>query len=149
MKLNQAGQIVQWEWINLSQRFKFIELGAFTVMPNHFHGIPIFHNVGATHPGITDAISGKIPLQNTAFDGPDGSPLPRGPKPLSLGAIIAQFKSRVTKRMWKIPSLAGTPIWQRNYYEHIIRDERNMQAKWDYIESNPALWDDDENPNNR
>jgi hypothetical protein len=53
----------------------------------------------------------------------------------------------VTKRLWKIPSLAGTPIWQRNFYEHIIRDERDMQAKWDYIEGNPILWnEDDENP---
>jgi putative transposase len=149
MRLNEAGQIVQWEWINLSQRFKFIELGTFTVMPNHFHGIPIFHNVGATHTGITDAISGKIPLRNTMLEGSDGSPLPHGPKPLSLGAILAQFKSRVTKRLWKIPSLAGTPIWQRNYYEHIIRNDQEMDKIWRYIEGNPVLWnDDDENPNN-
>jgi putative transposase len=149
MRLNEVGQIAQWEWVNLSQRFKFIELGAFMVMPNHFHGILIFHDVRATHPGMTDAIPGKNPLQNTAPDDPDGSPLPHGPKPLSLGAMMAQFKSRVTKRLWKIPSLSGTPIWQRNYYEHIIRDERDMQSKWDYIEGNPVLWnDDEENPNN-
>jgi putative transposase len=66
---------------------------------------------------------------------------------MSLGAIMTQFKSRVTKRLWKIPSLKGTPIWQRNYYEHVIRDEKDLQNKTDYIEANPILWDeDDENP---
>jgi REP element-mobilizing transposase RayT len=81
--------------------------------------------------------------------GIDGSPLPRGLKPASLGAIMAQFKSRVTKRLWKIPSLQGTPIWQRNYYEHIIRNEQDLQNKTNYIEANPMLWDkDDENPLN-
>jgi hypothetical protein len=62
---------------------------------------------------------------------------------------MAQFKSRVTKRLWKIPLLRGTPIWQRNYYEHIIRNERDLQNKTDYIEANPLLWDQDhENPAN-
>jgi putative transposase len=64
-----------------------------------------------------------------------------------LGAIIAQFKSRVTKRLWQIPSLEDTPIWQRNYYEHIIRNEQDLQNKTDYINANPMLWDqDNENP---
>lgn len=74
MHLNDAGQIVKWEWINLSQRFKFIELGAFMVMPNHFHGILIFHDVGATHPGISREISGKMPSQEMAYDGLMGRP---------------------------------------------------------------------------
>jgi hypothetical protein len=67
-------------------------------MPNHFHGILIIHDdVGASRrlaPTTTNAIS---------------------PKPGSLGAIMAQFKSIVTKRIWKMPEFAGTPIWQRNY----------------------------------
>jgi len=80
---------------------------------------------------------------------PGGSPLPHGPKPASLGAIISQFKSRVTKRVWKIPEFKNTPIWQRNYYEHIIRNEKDLQNKTDYIEANPLLWgEDDENPVN-
>jgi REP element-mobilizing transposase RayT len=94
-------------------------------------------------------LSGAKPLPTVTTDGIDGSPLPRGPKPASLGAIIAQFKSRVTKRIWKFPEFKETPIWQRNYYEHIIRDETDLQNKTDYIESNPLLWDeDDENPAN-
>lgn len=150
MKLNRYGEIVQWEWLELSKRLQFIELGAFVIMPNHAHGILIFRPiVGATRQGLTLTRAGKIPLLPTTPDGIDGSPLPRGPKPMSLGAVIAQFKSRVTKRLWKIPSLNETPIWQRNYYEHIIRNEKDLQAKTDYINSNPMLWDeDDDNPIN-
>ena len=61
---------------------------------------------------------------------------------------MAQFKSIVTKRIWKLDeNVNGTPIWQRNYYEHIIRNDREMGNIWRYIESNPAMWEDDENPN--
>jgi len=149
MKLNKAGEIVRWEWLELPKRMQFIVLGAFIVMPNHFHGILFFlENVGATRQSLTRTREGKILLPPKTNDGIDGSPLPRRPKPSSLGAVISQFKSRVTKRLWKIPSLHETPIWQRNYHEHIIRNERDLQNKTDYIESNPMLWDeDDENPN--
>lgn len=148
MRLNRVGEIVQWEWLELPKRLCFLELGVFVVMPNHFHGILIFHeNVGATRLDLANTHSGKVPVPHVITKGIDGSPLPRGPKPASLGAIMAQFKSRVTKRLWKIPSLQGTPIWQRNYYEHVIRDERDLQNKTDYIEANPMLWEeDDENP---
>lgn len=88
-------------------------------------------------------------LQINTTDGIDGLPLPQGPKPASLGAIIAQFKSRVTKRIWKFPEFKETPIGQRNYYEHIIRNEKDLQNKTDYIEANLMLWgQDDENPIN-
>ena len=150
MKLNKVGKIVEWEWLELSKRLLYVELGAHVVMPNHFHGILFIHEtVGATRQGQTILQSGTEPLQNITSEGMDGSPLPRGPKPASLGAIVAQFKSRVTKRIWKFPEFKGTPIWQRNYYEHIIRNEKDLQNKTDYIEVNPLLWaQDDENPFN-
>lgn len=150
MRLNGYGKIVQWEWLELPKRIRYIELGAYVVMPNHFHGILVFRNpvVGATRPDLTVTHSGKAGLHNEISDGIGGSPLtPRGPKPASLGAIMAQFKSRVTKRLWKIPALNGTPIWQRNYYERIIRNADEANRIHLYIESNPARWDeDDENP---
>ena len=148
--LNEVGKIVQWEWKELPKRLQFIELGAFVVMPNHFHGILFFHEiVGATRQEPAKTRAGEIRLPDITIDGIDGSPLPRGPKPASLGAIMAQFKSRVTKRLWKFPSLKRTPVWQRNYYEHIIRNERDLQNKTDYIEANPMLWhEDNENPLN-
>ncbi|MCJ7436132.1 MAG: hypothetical protein MUO77_21850, partial [Anaerolineales bacterium] len=149
-KLNKVGKIVDWEWLELPKRLPYIELGAHVVMPNHFHGILfIQENVGATRQGQIISQSGTESLQIITSESIDGSPLPRGPKPASLGAIIAQFKSRVTKRIWKFPELNNTPIWQRNYYEHVIRNQTDLQNKTDYIEANPLLWDeDDENPVN-
>jgi REP element-mobilizing transposase RayT len=151
IELNKVGEIVKWEWSDLPKRFPYIELGTHIVMPNHFHGILIFHeHVGASRQDLTGTRSGKVSSRIATPDGREGSPLPSGTKSASLGAIIAQFKARVTKRIWKIPSLKGIPIWQRNYYEHIIRNERDLQNKTDYIDANPMLWDqDDENPSNR
>jgi len=150
MRLNKVGKIVEWEWLELSKRFSYIELDAYMVMPNHFHGILFFHeNVGATRHGRSMSQPKEKPLQTMISEGIDGSPLPRGPQPASLGAILAQFKSRATKRIWKTPEFKETPIWQRNYYEHIIRNENDLQNKTDYINANPLLWDeDDENPIN-
>src|SRR6185436_9512592 len=150
MMLNRIGQIVQWEWEELPKRLQYIELGAHVVMPNHFHGILIFNeHVGATRQGSINTIPGTESLPSVTLDGIDGSPLPPGPQPASLGAIIAQFKSRVTKRLWKTPSLKGKPIWQRNYFEHVIRNDLDLQNKTEYINANPMLCDQDrENPVN-
>lgn len=149
MRLNRAGKIVEWEWLEIPKRLSYVTLGAHMVMPNHFHGIIfIRENVGATLHGQKIPRSDSKPLPIITTDGIDGSPLrPRGPKPASLGAIIAQFKSRATKRIWKIPEYQNTPVWQRNYYEHILRDDKDLYNKTDYILANPLLWEkDDENP---
>jgi putative transposase len=157
MQLNKIGKIVQWEWLEISKRLPYIELGTFMVMPNHFHGIIFIHeDVGATRQGQARTNPSKEPSQAITPVSIGGSPLragdvgtPRGTKSASLGAIIAQFKSRVTKRIWKIPEFKNKSIWQRNYHEHIIRDETDLQNKTDYIEANPLLWEqDEENPNN-
>jgi REP element-mobilizing transposase RayT len=126
MILNNFGKIVDEEWERTSAVRPNIELGAHIVMPNHFHGILVILDlVGASRRlAPTDTIS---------------------PKPGSLGAIIAQFKSIVTKRIWKLDDkMKNTPIWQRNYYERIIRNEHEMDAIWRYIESNPINWNQDE-----
>ena len=82
----------------------------------------------------------------------DGSPLrndgmDRAPKPPatgSLGAMIGQFKSRATKRIWAIPEYSQAPIWQRNYYEHIIRNEAEWGRISEYIHNNPFNWGEDQ-----
>lgn len=164
MRLNKVGKIVEWEWLELPKRLPYISLGAYVVMPNHFHGILFIHeNVGATRQDPIRPWSDAGPSQTITTVSTDGSPLrqtitnentngsplrPNGPKPSSLGAILAQFKSRVTKRIWKIPEFKGMPIWQRNYYEHILRNHKDLESKTNYILANPLLWEpDDENPN--
>lgn len=154
VRLSKLGKIVEWEWLELPKRLSYISLGAYVVMPNHFHGILYIHeNAGATRQGPTGMQSDAEPLPTITRDGMDGSPRqgptgrPNGPKPASVGAILAQFKSRATKRIWKFPEFKETPIWQRNYYERIIRDENALQNITRYIEANPLLWDEDqENP---
>jgi REP element-mobilizing transposase RayT len=78
----------------------------------------------------------------------DGSPLqkarPTGPCKGSVGAIIAQFKSQVTKKIWKNCRPDQQPIWQRNYYDHIIRNQDELQKITDYIQMNAVNWEVDE-----
>ncbi len=98
-------------------------------MPNHIHGTIVINDVGATH---------ASPLRKQ----------PRGVLSGSLGAIIGSYKSAVTKRIGR--EMNETGIWQRNYHEHIIRSDKELQNITDYILSNPTMWDaDDENPVNR
>lgn len=122
MVLNDMGEIVREEWERAPIVRPYIELGAYVVMPNHIHGILIF-NVGATRR--------VAPTKTTLQSG-------------SLGAVIGQFKSIVTKRINTLHNSPGVPVWQRNYYDRIIRNEREMSRIWDYIEANPARWEKDE-----
>jgi REP element-mobilizing transposase RayT len=70
--------------------------------------------------------------------------IPRGVRQKSLGAIMGSFKSATTKRINQIRSNPGVPLWQRNYYEHIIRNEQDLQDIREYIAGNPIKWEEDE-----
>jgi hypothetical protein len=102
--------------------------------------------------GQMDVWEEDIPAPDEALIEMGGSPLrgdggAHGPGRGSVGAMIGQWKSRVTKRLWKFPQWKGHPIWQRNYYEHIIRNEAEHERIDRYIAGNPANWHlDDENP---
>jgi len=73
----------------------------------------------------------------------------KGVKPGSIGAIIGSFKSAVTKQLHQTKTIDQEKIWQRNYYEHIIRDKDYYEQIKDYIASNPFNWEfDHENPEN-
>lgn len=72
---------------------------------------------------------------------------PTGPPSGSLGAIVGNFKSVTTRRINRMRKTPGGPVWQRNYYEHIIRDEGELRRIRNYILANPARWaQDQENP---
>jgi len=133
MVLNDFGKIADECWRAVPEHFPNVELGAYVIMPNHAHGIIVIHNdESPSNVGATQWVAPTTPDNR-----------PKGPKPKSLGAIIGSFKSAVSYRINKEYNATG--IWQRNYYEHIIRDEKDLQNKTDYIEANPSLWDDDEN----
>lgn len=130
--LNDFGKMVQTVWDELPHHFQKIELDAFVIMPNHLHGILVItDSLGATH-------ASPLPTQP-----------PRGPKPGSVGVVIGSFKSAATKEINKSRGTTGLPVWQRNYHEHIIRNENDLNRIREYIAFNPARWaEDEENPLN-
>jgi len=137
MRLNQMRHIVRQCWLAIPDHFPHVLLDEFVVMPNHVHGILVImptHDVGATH---------ASPLQN------DDTPTrPRGPQPRSVASIVGSFKSAAAKRINEHRGTPGAPIWQRNYYEHIIRDDESLNRIRQYIAENPLHWYlDRENPN--
>lgn len=135
MHLNEMGKIVRECWEEISTHFPAVDFDVFVVMPNHLHGIIIIHNNGRQMMKSSPAIGAR-----------HASPLPaRGVSSHSLGAIIGSFKSAVTRRAGRKLNLAN--IWQRNYYEHIIRDQTDYERIANYIAINPSkLVDNEENP---
>ncbi len=126
MQLNKYGQLVETNWLNMSKIRNNVEIDEFVIMLNHFHAIILIIDIV----GATRWVAQATRLQSR-----------------SLGSIIGQFKSIVTKRIHKI-GLRNFK-WQRNYYEHIIRDEKNLNKIREYIINNPITWElDDENPKN-
>lgn len=144
MRLNHYGRIVAAEWQKIPARFPHVTTDASIVMPNHLHGIIVIGGeVGAKHP---PAIS-NTPLHLSA----DASPLrPTGTTPGSLGAIMQNFKSTSTRQVNTLRQTPGLPLWQRNYFERIIRDERELNRIREYIINNPLKWAlDTEHPDAR
>ena len=150
MALNELGHIVEQEWAESERIRAEIQLDEWVVMPNHFHGIVWISRdveIDAQHFGRGDrpvaptSTSVNHPAQ---LDIPTSTPVvPTGPKSKSIGALVAGFKSAVTKSINTIRRTPGSPVWQRNYYEHVIRDEAALNRIRQYIIENPALWDKD------
>jgi REP-associated tyrosine transposase len=127
MILNKFGKIVKEEWLKTKDLRKNIDLDDYVIMPNHFHGIIIIESRDTARcvPTNEYRIFGQI-------------------QPGSLGAIVRSFKSAVTKKINKIRIEPGPPVWQHNYYEHILRNEMDLYFTRRYIELNPFKWELDE-----
>jgi REP element-mobilizing transposase RayT len=149
MKLNEHGHIADECWREIPNHFSNVELGAYVIMPNHVHGIIVITERRGTGTVPNENVKNKISSNNEILAETLGGDTPPLRKP-TLGQIVAYFKYQSTKQM-NVSSNTGvvTKFWQRNYYEHVIRNEKDLQNKTDYIEANPRLWDeDDENPIN-
>jgi putative transposase len=159
MTLNRYGEIVLKWWNEIPVHFQNVETGAFVIMPNHVHGIifilerrgTVSHPVGVPVP--KDDGENSISQNNNAVgitQGGETPPLRTFEGTPTLGQIVAYFKYQSTKEMNKVEDASTvTKFWQRNYHEHVIRNEKDLQNKADYIEANPLLWgEDDENPVN-
>ena len=144
MHLNEIGKIVESEWLKTSDIRDEVELDAFVVMPNHVHGIIVI--TGNSSPSEPVGAHGRAPNVDMMADDlgvaavrADGRP-PLRRQPKSIGSIMAGFKSTVTKQINEIRQTPGAPVWQRNYYEHIIRNEKALQRIQRYIIENPQQW---------
>ena len=132
MCLSSTGRIVQSCWEQIPTHFPNVGVEAYVIMPNHIHGILLIY-IGHTKVGAQHA----APLQQNDITKPN-------PKvePGSLGAIIRSFKSAVTRQVRQ--EMSPTTIWQRNYYEHIVRNPKDYEKITAYILDNPLNWQDDE-----
>ncbi len=135
MVLNEYGKIVGKCWQGIPDHFHDVLIDEFVVMPNHTHGILLIRNesfVGARH---------AVPLPDATIR-KFGKPIAR-----SLPTIIRSFKSAVTRQINEYRLTPGATVWQRNYYEHIIRNQEELDRIRKYIVDNPKKWAmDRENP---
>jgi len=132
MQVFGAGKLAQACWGQIPEHFKHAGLGSFVVMPNHIHGILVLDG------DMTAPRRGTIYRAPTrAFGKPGKATIP---------TIVATYKAAVTRQI-HLQTGHTDKIWQRNYYEHVIRNEAEWQRLHAYIEGNPRMWgDDQENP---
>jgi REP element-mobilizing transposase RayT len=120
---NDAGNVLAEIWAHLPQRFPNIALDAFVVMPNHVHGVVVFDK-----PGINQK-------QGAASSAPTTV--------VALGRVVRSFKSESAIRVNAILKTSGRFVWQRNYFEHIVRTGKDLDEIRQYIHDNPLRWDSD------
>lgn len=154
MVLNVFGQIAHNHWRKLHERFSKEELDVFQVMPNHMHGIILLNDfpVGA---GLAPAHDNGQPARDNGQPARDNgdragaSPAPTGPTTFNtIGNIVGAYKSLVANECLQIfkqnhPGEIMGKIWQRNYYEHIIRTDAAYLNICNYILHNPSNWKED------
>ena len=167
MPLSEAGRLAQAVWEGLPTHYPHIRLDAWVVMPNHVHGIVMLTEADPDpHPiraGFKPAPAKTGTAANNARHGlPEiyNDPVRAGFKPApaktgtaannarhGLPEIVRAFKTFSARRINDVRGAVGTPVWQRNYYEHIIRDDEALNRIRQYIMDNPARWHEDpENP---
>jgi len=117
MQLNEIGVMVKHAWEYLPKKYPYVSIDEFVIMPNHFHGILI----------IIDDFDGSQTVS----------------KRKSVGRLIGMFKTVTNKRFNETRYSSGGKMWQRNYYEHIIRDEEDYMRIFLYIQNNPLNWRND------
>ncbi|MEW6614861.1 MAG: transposase [Thermodesulfobacteriota bacterium] len=122
-----------------------MELDEFIIMPNHIHGI-----IFIADDCCRGEVSSPLPKTETKTikKGGETPPLHKNIRKHTLGQIVAFFKYQTTKDINESRRTFGIPLWQRNYYEHIIRNETELNKIREYIITNPLNWESDENYTN-
>jgi putative transposase len=142
VELSSAGEIVRTVWNSLPDRFPRLVLDEFVIMPNHVHALLGFVGAGLAPPAVSTA----------TYAGDEANPGPKTAFPATknhtLADVIGAFKSISTIQVNRVLKRKGIPLWQRNYYEHIVRKGEDLRKIQQYILENPINWAlDKENPN--
>ena len=126
MRLNQLGLMAKTCWLEIPAHFPNVVLDEYVIMPNHLHGILWIVDVEANEPSAPEsrAVRSRPRLQSPSK---------------SIGSVIRGFKAGVTK--WARAHSDISQVWQRNYYEHIIRNDASLNRIRRYILDNPANWE--------
>ncbi len=149
MRLNDAGEIVADEWEKTPIMRKNIQLDEWIIMPNHFHAIITVGARCTRPPNNTRPMNNTRPLTEngrTVNGRTVNGRMQSAPTDswVVLGDIVRGFKSSVTKRVRQLPNMNDTRLWQRNYWEHIIRNENELNHIRNYIRHNPQKWETDQ-----
>jgi REP element-mobilizing transposase RayT len=132
VKLNAAGDVVVGAWMEIPERFVGVQLDSFVVMPNHFHGVIFILSGGVGNTKSKDSDEGAASSAPT------------------LGKIMRAFKSISAIRVNEVLGRKGRAVWQRNYFERIVRRGKDLDDVRRYIAENPERWgEDEENPEKR
>jgi putative transposase len=126
-----CGGITFEQWVRLEKRFRQSDFSKFVIMPNHIHGI------------ISIVRGAGEDFEHWRFGIPPLRPSLAKLASNSLGVIVRAYKAAVTYRINAMRGFTDPPIWQRNYYDYIIRNDKDYEAVWNYIETNPRKWIDD------
>ncbi len=127
MRLSKLGEIVADCWLQIPSHHSMVDLDVYVVMPNHIHGIVIINH---------DDRRGMI------YHAPTTREFSK-PVAKSISSIIGTFKAAVTRSVNLLPNAPETPIWQRNFHDRIIRNQREYEIIATYVENNPTLWEQD------
>jgi REP element-mobilizing transposase RayT len=128
VQLNRLARIVEDQWTISVQLRRYLDLDAYVIMPNHMHAVVAFLDQRGDEPRVEM--------------GARSAPL-RGMQPRSLSSFIAGFKASCTRSTREMLPGFRLPVWQRNYYEHVVRDERDLERIRGYIAANPARREED------
>ena len=153
VRLNDAGQMIARWWNELNRKFPTIKTDVSVIMPNHLHGIIVLRpnsSVGTALCGRPDLVGRDDGQPRRVAPTEEGTEV--APTRPTLGDIIGWFKTMTTNeyirgvKQMNWPPFPGR-LWQHNYYERIVRNERELHAIRQYIVENPLKWEfDRENP---
>lgn len=126
MELSEIGAVVQACWDDLPNHHSRVQLDAFQIMPNHVHAVL----------WLTEAGTASASMNHDGF-----TARPHGPAAGSVAAIVGSLKSAVSRRINQMRAVQRATVWQRNYFEHVIRDQESLLAIRHYVQTNPQRWE--------